>query len=119
MNWYFLKTLCIAISLDCHSFILFYEVSCSSSTIIIPSFLKGKSKADLAPINIFMLLLITPFQIILLFFGVILNAKLQVQTKNSSNRDLNSLVKNISVKNKSLIVFLIIFLFFQNKLGFS
>ena len=45
---------------------------CSSSTIIIPSFLNGKSKADLAPTKIFILSLIKPFQIILFCFGVIL-----------------------------------------------
>ena len=46
-------------------------MSCSSSTIIIPRFLKGKSKDDLAPTKILILLLIIPFQINLFFFGVI------------------------------------------------
>ena len=47
-------------------------MSCSSSTIITPRFLKGKSKDDLAPTTNFILLFAIPFQIILLFFGVIL-----------------------------------------------
>ena len=65
--------------------------------MIIPSFLNGKSKADLAPINIFILLFITPFQIFLLVFGVIFECQIAgSKPKNSSNLNLKSFVKNIS-----------------------
>ena len=88
-----------------------YEVSCSSSTIITPRFLKGKSKDDLAPTTNFILLFIIPFQIILLFLGVILECQIAGSNpKKSENLDLNSLVKNISgCKTKACLFFEIIF----------
>ena len=83
-------------------------MSCSSSTIIIPSFLKGKSKADLAPTNIFILLLIIPFQINLFCFGVILECQIAgSKPKKSSNLDLKSFVRNISGnKTRACLFFL-------------
>ena len=41
-----------------------------------PSFLKGKSKADLAPTTNFILFSIIPFQIILFFLGVIFECQI-------------------------------------------
>ena len=64
-------------------------------------FLKGKSKADLAPTKILFLLFIIPFQIILLFWCN-LSAYCRFETKKSSNRDLKSLVKKISGKVQEL-----------------
>ena len=67
-----------------------YDASCSSSTIMIPSFLKGNSKDDRAPIINLISFCITPFQIILFFFGVIFECQIAGENpKNSSNLDLN------------------------------
>ena len=64
---------------------------------MIPSFLNGKSKADLAPTKIFILLLIIPFQIILFCLGVIFECQIAGSNpKKSSNLVLKSFVKNIS-----------------------
>ena len=51
-------------------------MSCSSSTTINPSLLKGNNKDDLAPTTNFILLFITPFQIILFLFGVIFECQI-------------------------------------------
>ena len=72
-------------------------MSCSSSTIIIPRFLNGSNKDDLAPTTNLILLLIIPFQIILLFFGVIFECHIAgSKPKKSTNLYLNSFVKKIS-----------------------
>jgi len=74
-----------------------YEVSCSSSTTITPNFLNGRSNADRAPTTNFILLSFIPFQIILLFFGVIFECHIAgSKPKNSSNLNLKSFVKKIS-----------------------
>ena len=77
-----------------------------------PNFLNGKSKADRAPITKFILFSIIPFQIILLFFGVIFECQIAgSKPKKSSNLDLNSFVKKISgSKTKACLFLLIIFL---------
>ena len=68
--------------------------------MIKPSFLKGKSNADLAPTNILILFFINPFQIILFCFGVIFECQIEgSKPKKSSNLDLNSFVKKISGSN--------------------
>ena len=70
--------------------------------MIIPSFLKGKSKADLAPSSILTLLFITLFQIIRFCFGVIFECQIAGSNpKNSANLDLKSFVKKISGNNTS------------------
>ncbi len=68
--------------------------------MIIPNFLKGKSKADLAPTKIFISLLIIPFQINLFCLGVIFECHIAGSNpKKSSNLDLKSFVKKISGNN--------------------
>ena len=62
-----------------------------------PSFLKGKSSADLAPTIILILLFIIPFQMILFCFGVIFECQTAgSKPKYSSNLTLKSFVKKIS-----------------------
>ena len=64
---------------------------------MIPSFLKGKSNADLAPINILISFLIIPFHINLFCFGVIFECQIAgSKPKKFSNLALKSLVKKIS-----------------------
>ena len=91
-------------------------MSCSSSTIIIPSFLKGKSKEDLAPTTNLILLLIIPFQIILLFFGVIFECQIAgSKPKNHRTFVLNSLVKKISGSKTKACLFSAIIFFILSK----
>ena len=65
-----------------------------------PKFENGKNKADLAPINTFILFFIIPFHKIFLFFGVILECQIAASDpKYSSNLDLNWVVNAISGSN--------------------
>ena len=65
--------------------------------MIIPRFLNGNNKEDLAPTINLILFLIIPCQIILLFFGVIFECHIAgSKPKKSENLDLNSFVKKIS-----------------------
>ena len=78
---------------------------------MMPRFLNGNSKDDLAPTTILIWLLITPFQIIRLFLGVILECHIAGSNpKKSSNLDLNSFVKKISGRRTNACFFLLIIL---------
>ena len=67
-----------------------YDTSCSSSTTIIPKFLKGKKRDDLAPIAILILPSVIPFQIIDLFFLEVSECQIAgSEPKNSLNLLLN------------------------------
>ena len=58
--------------------------------MIIPKFLNGKKREDLAPITILILPSVIPFQIIDLFFFVVPECQIAGSApKNSSNRTLN------------------------------
>ena len=71
--------------------------SCSSSTIIIPNFSKGKKRDDLAPMIAFIFPLLKPFHIFFLFFGVTPECQIAgLKPKKSMNFFSNSPVKPIS-----------------------
>ena len=64
----------------------------------------------------FILLLIIPFQIILLFFGVIFECHIAgSKPKKSINLDLNSFVKKISGSKTKACLFLLIIFFILSK----
>ena len=83
---------------------------------MIPSFLKGNSKADLAPISIFISLLIMPFHINLFCFGVIFECQIAgSKPKKSSNLVLKSFVKNISGNKTKACLSVCIIFFIRSK----
>ena len=84
--------------------------------MMIPSFLKGKNKDDLAPTTILIWLFITPFQIILFCFGVTLECHIAgSKPKKSSNLDLKSFVRNISGNSTKACSFFCIICLMRSK----
>ena len=81
-----------------------------------PKFLNGNIKDDLAPTTNLILLLIIPFQIILLFFCVIFECHIAGSNpKKFLNLDLNSLVKNISGRRTNACFFSFMYLIYDTE----
>ena len=106
------KNLGIVIVDEEHDQSFIKDWSCSSSTITIPKFLKGKKRDDLAPIIALIFPLLKPFHMIFLFFGVTLECHIAgLKPKKSKNFFSNSPVKPISGSSISACLFcLILFL---------
>ena len=85
-------------------------------SFVMPSFLNGNNRADLAPTNILILFLIIPFQTMLFCFGVIFECQIAgSKPKKSSNLTLKSLVKNISGSKTKACFFSFIIFFISSK----